>query len=71
MSAITPNRLWVGLFLVAALAFAACATGAMDCAVGKPIGLSAALGAAFVSLFDTGAPRNEGAEERVEERTEA
>ena len=56
MSQITPNRLWIALFGVAVLAFAGCAVGAVDCAVFKPIGLSAALGAAFVSLFDTGRP---------------
>lgn len=54
MSQITPNRLWIALFGVAVLAFAGCAVGAVDCAVFKPIGLSAALGAAFVSLFDNG-----------------
>lgn len=68
MTSITPNRLWGGLFIVAVLAFAACATGAVDCAIGKPIGLSAALGAAFLSLFDTGGARDEGveAETRIE-----
>jgi hypothetical protein len=59
MSQITPNRVWIALFGVAVLAFAGCAVGAVDCAVFKPIGLSAALGAAFVSLFDNGAARRD------------
>ncbi|MCK9485310.1 MAG: hypothetical protein M0R73_01210 [Dehalococcoidia bacterium] len=53
LTSITPSRLWGALLVVAVLAFAACATGAVDCAVGKPVGLSAALGAALISLFDT------------------
>ncbi len=57
MSQITPNRLWIALFGVAVLAFAGCAVGAVDCSVFKPLGLTAALGAAFVSLFDNGAPQ--------------
>ena len=65
MSQITPNRIWIALFGVAVLAFAGCAVGAVDCAVFKPLGLSAALGAAFVSLFDHGAPTRD--EVRVEE----
>ncbi len=64
MSQITPNRLWIALFGVAVLAFAGCATGALDCGVFKPLGLTAALGAAFVSLFDTGAGSRD--EARVE-----
>ena len=68
MTSITPGRLWAGLFIVAVLAFAACATGALDCAIGKPVGLSAALGAAAVSFFDTGT--REGGPQAVEERVE-
>ena len=68
MTSITPQRLWAGLFMIALIAFAACATGAVDCAIGKPVGLSAALGAAFLSLFDTGTP--EGEPQSVEERPE-
>lgn len=52
LSGIPVARVWVLLALVAVLAFAACATGAMSCAIGRPLGLSAALGAALVSLFD-------------------
>lgn len=59
MTAITPKQLWVGLFLVAALAFAGCALGAVPCSVFKPLGLAAALGAGFVSLFDSDAPVRE------------
>jgi len=66
--AITPNRLWIALFGVAVLAFAGCAVGAVDCAVFKPIGLMAALGAAFVSFFDNGQPATD--EARVESRVE-
>ena len=50
--AISPLRLWIALFGVALIAFAGCASGALDCAVFKPIGLAAALGAAGISLFD-------------------
>ncbi len=63
--AITPNRIWIALFGIALLSFAGCALGAVDCSIFKPIGLSAALGAAVVSFFDTGAPVRE--EVRVEE----
>lgn len=59
------NRLWVALFGVALLAFAGCAVGAVDCAVFRPLGLTAALGAAFVSFFDDGAGTREDV--RVEE----
>lgn len=69
MTSITPSRLWGALFVVAVLAFAACATGAVDCAIGKPIGLSAALGAAFFSLFDT-SREAQGERVEVEERVE-
>lgn len=62
--ALTPNRIWIALFGVALLSFAGCAVGAVDCTVFKPLGLSAALGAAAVSLFDNGAPRQEA---RVED----
>jgi hypothetical protein len=63
LNSIPASRLWVALFAVALLAFAGCATGAVDCAIGKPLGLTAALGAAFVSMFD--APRTP-AEERTD-----
>jgi hypothetical protein len=46
------RRLWVILLAVAVLAFAACATGAVDCAIGKPVGLAAAIGAAALSFLD-------------------
>jgi hypothetical protein len=46
------RRAWVLLFGVAVLAFAGCATGAVDCSVGKPVGLVAALGAAALSFLD-------------------
>lgn len=59
--ALTPNRIWMALFAVALLAFAGCAAGAVDCAIFKPVGLTAALGAAAVSLFDTGKPATEDA----------
>lgn len=61
MSQITPNRVWITLFGVAVFAFAGCAVGAVDCGVFKPLGLTAALGAAFVSLFDNGQPTADGA----------
>ena len=57
--AITPNRIWIALFGVALLSFAGCALGAVDCSVFKPLGLTAALGAAFVSFFDNGSPARE------------
>ena len=49
----TPRRVWLALCGVAVLAFAGCATGALDCAIFRPIGLGAALGAAAISLLDT------------------
>ena len=57
--AITPRRLWIALVGVALLAFAGCASGALDCAVFKPVGLTAALGAAAISLLDTERPRRQ------------
>ncbi|MCA9847700.1 MAG: hypothetical protein H6674_00490 [Dehalococcoidia bacterium] len=59
--ALTPNRIWIALFGVALLSFAGCALGAVDCSVFKPLGLTAALGAAFVSFFDNGSPVREEA----------
>ena len=53
LNSILPSRVWVLLFGIALLAFVGCATGAIDCSIGKPVGLVAALGAAFVSLFDS------------------
>lgn len=57
----TPNvarGTWVMLCAVALLALAGCATGAVDCALGKPVGVAAALGAGVVSLFDPIGPRD-------------
>ncbi|MDA0302457.1 MAG: hypothetical protein DWG80_05970 [Chloroflexi bacterium] len=54
--ALTPRRLWIALAGVALIAFAGCAAGALDCAVFKPLGLSAALGAAAISLLDSERP---------------
>lgn len=62
---INPHRLWVALFGVALLAFAGCAVGAVDCAVFKPLGLTAALGAAAVSMFDSGPRDREPARDEV------
>lgn len=56
LRAVPPGRVWVALVLVAVIAFAACAAGAVDCAIAKPAGLAAALGAAVASLFDGGEP---------------
>jgi hypothetical protein len=53
-SAITPRRLWVGLFALALLAFAGCAVGAVPCSTFKPLGLGLALAAAVASVFDGG-----------------
>ena len=53
LNSLPASRAWVILFGIALLAFAGCATGAIDCSIGKPVGLVAALGAAFVSLFDS------------------
>ncbi len=50
---ITPRRVWVALLGLAMLAFAGCATGALDCAIFRPVGLVAALGAAAISMLDT------------------
>ncbi|MQA00883.1 MAG: hypothetical protein GEU80_16445 [Dehalococcoidia bacterium] len=40
------------LALTAALAFAGCALGVVDCATGKPVGLLAALGGALVAFLE-------------------
>lgn len=53
-------RAWIGLIVVAVLAFAACAAGAVDCSVAKPVGLVAALAAAAVSLLDAPARPRQG-----------
>lgn len=64
MASMTSNplvqRLWVLLAAVAVLAFAGCVTGAVDCAVGKPVGLAAALGAATFSFLDPVGGRRSG-----------
>jgi hypothetical protein len=56
------NRLWVLLFVGGMLAFAACATGAADCAIAKPAGLALVLGAAALSFLDPMGDRRELAE---------
>lgn len=54
------QRFWVILAAVAVLAFVGCATGAVDCSVGKPAGLAAALGAAALSFLDPVGERRVG-----------
>jgi len=58
MTSNVARGVWVLLLAVALLALAGCATGAVDCAIGKPVGVVAALGAGVASLFDPIRPRD-------------
>ena len=65
--ALTPRRIWTALLAVAVLSFAGCAGGAVDCAIFRPLGLGAALGAAAISLFDSSQPPADESEADVED----
>lgn len=63
------SRLWILLFLAGIACFAACLTGAVDCALAKPAGLGLTMASAATSFLDTGAP-TEADEEATEEAGE-
>ncbi|MDA0301690.1 MAG: hypothetical protein O2822_04115 [Chloroflexi bacterium] len=67
MQTLPLTRIWLALVGVGVISFAGCAAGALDCAFFRPLGLTAMLAAAAVTLFDGGARHRDGRREEPRE----